>query len=209
MQQLVSSYKGRIIDSLEEFSSKVLGNPSIADIEMQTQWSNLMGELKRLHSLQGAFNDIREITEIIEQSGGRKWAANLRQTPASDTVDTLLPDTWQQSWRLKRLANFLESVDARSELRKLAQQRKDSEKTLALAYQRSVAKRTWLKLAENATPDIRSSLVAFQTAIAKIGKGSGKRAVRYRQDARKAASRANHAIPCWIIVRLPCITSSM
>lgn len=41
--------------------------------------------------------------------------------------------------------------------------------------------------------------MAYTSAIAKIGKGTGKRAVRYRQDARAAASQANPAIPCWIM----------
>jgi very-short-patch-repair endonuclease len=41
--------------------------------------------------------------------------------------------------------------------------------------------------------------MAFLNAIQKIGKGTGKRAVRYRQDARQAASQANAAVPCWIM----------
>ena len=60
-------------------------------------------------------------------------------------------------------------------------------------------KRTWLKLAENASPSIRAALQAYLIAIQKIGKGTGKRAVRYRQDARMAASLANPAVPCWIM----------
>lgn len=42
-------------------------------------------------------------------------------------------------------------------------------------------------------------MAAFSNAISKIGKGTGKRAVRYRQDARIAAAQANSAIPCWIM----------
>src|SRR3990170_230699 len=41
--------------------------------------------------------------------------------------------------------------------------------------------------------------MAYLNAIQKIGKGKGKRAVRYRQDARMAASQANPAVPCWIM----------
>ena len=198
-QAMLSVYTGKIIQSLQKFSNEVLGNSAISDIEMQSQWSQLVGELKRLHSLKSFFNDISEITHRIEQSGGIKWADALRHTAPSEMLDALLPDTWANTWRLKRLATFLEAADARSDLRQLTKQRKDVEATLAQTYQIIVAKRTWLKLAENATPDIRSALVAFQTAIAKIGKGTGKRAIRYRQDARKAASRANPAIPCWIM----------
>ena len=199
VQRILSSYHGEIIHSFQKFSNDTLGNPAKSDIEMQSEWSQLVGELKRLHALQSYFNDITEITDRLEKSGGVKWADALRNYPPSDMADTLLPDTWSNAWRLKRLSTFLESADARTELKQLTKQRKDVEATLARAYQKSVTKRTWLKLSENATPDIRSALVAFQTAIAKIGKGSGKRAIRYRQDARNAASRANTAIPCWIM----------
>lgn len=199
MQNTLSKYRGDIVVSFKEFSTKILGNPEVSDIEMQSQWSHIVGELKRIHSLQSFFNDITDITNRIEQSGASKWAESLRHIPPTDTTDTLLPDSWSKAWKLKRLATFLEAADARTELQLLTKQRKNTESSLAKAYERAVAKRTWLKLAENATPNIRSALVAFQAAIAKIGKGSGRRAIRYRQDARKAASRANHAIPCWIM----------
>jgi very-short-patch-repair endonuclease len=37
------------------------------------------------------------------------------------------------------------------------------------------------------------------SAIQRIGKGTGKRAARYRQDARGAAAEAALAVPCWIM----------
>ena len=43
------------------------------------------------------------------------------------------------------------------------------------------------------------ALQAYLNAIQKIGKGTGKRAVRYRQDAREAAAEAIAAVPCWIM----------
>jgi hypothetical protein len=70
---------------------------------------------------------------------------------------------------------------------------------LAQAYREITTKRTWLKLAENATPAVRGALMAYMNAISKIGKGMGIRATRYRQDARTAASQAYPAIPCWIM----------
>jgi hypothetical protein len=73
------------------------------------------------------------------------------------------------------------------------------ETQLANAYKDAVVKRTWLKLAENASPRISSALQAYLNAIRKIGKGTGKRAVRYRQDAKQAAAEANPAVPCWMM----------
>lgn len=84
-------------------------------------------------------------------------------------------------------------------LKKLTKERKSAETLLARTYRDIVAKRTWLQLCENATPDIRSALEAFRTAVTKIGKGTGKRAAINRQHKRNAAERANQAIPCWIM----------
>lgn len=70
---------------------------------------------------------------------------------------------------------------------------------MAKAYKEVVGKRTWLKISESATPSVRAALEAYRTAIQRIGKGTGVKAARYRQDARRAADQANIAIPCWIM----------
>lgn len=62
-----------------------------------------------------------------------------------------MPDNWQAAWHLRRLTTYLEKADAREELKKLARERNTAETLLAKAYRDIVAKRTWLKLAENAT----------------------------------------------------------
>src|SRR3546814_17551671 len=96
-------------------------------------------------------------------------SSSLRQ-PVSGVVDELLPSNWQQSWKLRRLATYLDGIDAQEELKALSKQRQTLEVELARAYQDVVVKRTWLKLAENASPSIRASLQAYLGAIQKIGK---------------------------------------
>jgi len=199
LQQIISSYSGKVIDDLNEFTGSMLGNPSIDDVRFQDHWSRLIGELKRVQGMKSAFADINYICSQVMESGAEKWAKKLRSEPANTTVDNLLPDNWQKAWRLRCLATHLEATDSREELKKLSRERSNSEILLAKTYRNIVAKRTWLKLAENATPDIRSALEAFRTAITKIGKGTGKRAAIFRQNARNASERANQAIPCWIM----------
>ncbi|OGT07395.1 MAG: hypothetical protein A2103_04975 [Gammaproteobacteria bacterium GWF2_41_13] len=199
LQNILTSNNGRICDSVKEFINDIVGDPSITDLQLQSQWSNLMGELRRIHSLRTYFADIKEICERISESGATKWARKLSTDPLKNVVDQLLPDNWQQAWRLCRLANHLNSASSHDEFKKLTEQRSEIEKELSRTYQETVAKRTWLKLADNATPDVKAALQAFRAAIAKIGKGTGKRAVRYRQDAKYAASKVNKTIPCWIM----------
>jgi superfamily I DNA and/or RNA helicase len=141
---------------------------------------------------------IRDVCIRISASGAPKWAETLK-APLVGIVDAALPDNWRVVWRLRRVATYLESIDPQEELKRLAGVRRELESDFARAYRDAVVKRTWLKLAENTSPNVRAALMAYLNAMQRIGKGTGKRAVRYRQDARAAASQANHAVPCWIM----------
>jgi very-short-patch-repair endonuclease len=197
-QKVLEGRSGRVIDDLRHFFGEVLGNPTVTDAEMQAKWSELMAELSRVLGLGTHLVAVREVCDKVVASGAPRYAAMLKQ-PITGTVDGLLPDSWRKAWRLRRLITYLDSIDLHEELKKLARDRNDVENDLSRAYSDIVVKRTWLKLAENASPTIRAALQAYLNAIQKIGKGTGKRAVRFRSDARMAASRANSAVPCWIM----------
>jgi very-short-patch-repair endonuclease len=197
-QRVLEGHTGRIVEGLREFLSEALGDPAVMDVEMRAKWSALMAALARVLGLRSHLVTIRQVCGKIEASGAPRYAVALTQ-PIAGTVDGLLPDGWRKAWRLRRLATHLESIDAQDELKKLARERREVESDLSHAYRDTVVKRTWLKLAENASPSIRAALQAYLNAIQKIGKGTGKRAVRYRNDARMAASNANPAVPCWIM----------
>lgn len=191
--------EGAITEQLREFLNKRLGSPECTESDIQAEWSKLMEELRRVHSLAGNLKTISDVTQLIEFSGAKQWALKLRSEPHPGAHDALLPDNWREVWRLCRLVSFVDKIDGRHELKRLSKLRIDLEHDLAKLYQDAVNKRTWLKLAENATHDVRAALEAYRSAIKKIGKGTGIRAGRYRQDARFAAERANSAIPCWIM----------
>ncbi len=197
-QKVLEGRSGRVVDNLRQFFVEVLGNPTVTDATMQANWSALMAELARVSGLSMQLATVSEICGKIEASGAPSYAVALRR-PIPGTVDVMLPDNLRAAWRLRRLSTYLESIDAQEELKKLARARYEHEADLARAYRDVVVKRTWLKLAENASPSIRAALQAYLNAIQKIGKGTGKRAVRYRRDARIAASHANPAVPCWIM----------
>ncbi len=197
-QKVLDGRNGRIIDNISRYLAQTLGNPAVTDAEMQVAWSTLMTQLSRVHSLGTHLAAVSEVCDKVAASGAPKYAAILR-THLEGTVDIMLPGHWRKAWRIRRLATHLEDIDAREDLKKLAKERHDVESDLSRAYRDIVVKRTWLKLAENASPSIRAALQAYLNAIQKIGKGTGKRAVRYRQDARSAASQANPAVPCWIM----------
>jgi very-short-patch-repair endonuclease/phosphopantetheinyl transferase (holo-ACP synthase) len=197
-QKVLEGRTGRVIEDIRRFLSEALGNPEVGDAQMQAEWSELMAELSRVLGLGTHLAEVRDVCDKVKASGAPRYAAALKE-PFEGTVDNLLPDNWRSAWRLKRLTTYLESIDAQEELKRLAKDHQEVESDLSRAYRDIVVKRTWLKLAENASPSIRAALQAYLNAIQKIGKGTGKRAVRYRQDARLAASQANPAVPCWIM----------
>ena len=198
-QKVLEGRTGRVIDDIRRFLSETLGNPEIGDARMQSEWSALMAELSRVLGLGTHLAAVREVCDKIDASGAPRYATSLKQ-PLDGTVDGLLPDNWRKAWRLRRLNTYLESIDAHEELKRLAKDRHEVEGYLSRAYEDIVVKRTWLKLAENASPKIRAALQAYLTAIKRFGKtGKGKKAVFARVEARTAASQAIPAVPCWIM----------
>ncbi|QIX61450.1 DUF559 domain-containing protein [Hymenobacter sp. BT18] len=196
--QALQGASGPISEALRHFFNTILGQPAITDAELREQWATLAQELRRVHELREWLDTVTVVTERIACSGAPRWATQLREQPATGPTDALLPADWQRRWRLRRLNNHLCALDARAELQQLAADRERTEAKLARAYHEIIEQKTWLQLALNATPEVRSALQAYRNAVVKIGKGTGK-SVRYRHDARAAALVANAAIPCWIM----------
>lgn len=197
--ELIESRSGRIVDAIRECVAGMLGNPDVTTQSLQSKWIELTDELSRVNGLTSHLDCVREICAVVQESGAPQYAAALQKPQPSNAIDNLLPDHWRKAWRLRRLATHLDAVDQRDQFKALTTQRRDVEADLSRAYRDVVVKRTWLKLAENAVPSVRAALQAYLAAIQRIGKGTGKRASRFRQDARNAAAKANPAVPCWIM----------
>jgi very-short-patch-repair endonuclease len=195
----LSGCDGEITHQIRKFMDGSLGKHGVEVSDIQSEWSSLMERLRKLHEHSADLKTIERATSLIQTSGAPLWAQQLRSQVRGETNDPLLPDQWAEGWRLKRLSTHLDAIDGRQELRRLFDLRVTSERNLAKAYKQAVVKRTWLKISENATHSVKAALEAFRTAIQKIGKGTGIRAARYRQDARVASDQANIAIPCWIM----------
>src|SRR3546814_13310846 len=89
---------------------------------MQADWSGLMAELSRVLGLRSKLDTVQCVTKLISESGAPNDASSLRQ-PVSGVVDELLPSNWQQSWKLRRLAAYLDGIDAQEELKALSKKR--------------------------------------------------------------------------------------
>ncbi len=193
---------GLISEQITLFLNQKIGSQTLSDEMLETTWNDLLNELQRVNNLATDLQTVTAVTQLIDDSGAPLWANQLRHQPylnSQETLsfDNLLPDNWQQIWRLSRLMSFIDSIDGRKELVDLTKTRSQSD--LARLYQEAITKRAWLKVAENATPNVRASLEKYRSAIMRIGKGTGKGAHYYRREAREASAGASAAIPCWIM----------
>lgn len=191
--------KGAISEKMMAFVTQNIGDPSLSDDELQTDYQELLSELQRVNNLATDLQTVADVTQLVENNGAPLWAKKLRYEPHNNSQDTLASDNWQQIWRIARLTSFIDSIDGRKELIELVKTRSNLEVNLARLYQEAITKRAWLKVAENATPNVRASLEKYRSAIMRIGKGTGKGAHYYRREAREASAGASAAIPCWIM----------
>lgn len=145
--------------------------------------------------------EIERITVLIAQSGAPTWAQMLRTKPATQESDSEIPTSWDAAWKWSRQRGYLEAIDGRARIFQLNSERRAAEKDLSRANEDLVEQLTWLKLRETLDQDrgLLSALQQYMAAIRSIGAGTGIRAVRHRQDARRAMTRASDAIRCWIM----------
>lgn len=177
-----------------------LGQPELPTDLLLQHYAALLADWRRLEALAPALGTLHALAQRIGQAGAPHWAEQLRRQPAPRAgEDPLVPPDWREAWQWARLRSHLESIDAHTELRDLAQRRETLEQTLARRYEEVVAQSAWLATRQGATPKVLSALARYQTAVRLIGKGTGVNAAHHRRDAQAAMQEAQAAVPCWIM----------
>lgn len=198
LRQKLDASSGRLVDAMRSYITHRLGKPAFDETALISGWGELMDELKRVRGRGEPLKTVEDVTRRIYRSGGVRTAL-LLAAPDASAIPDLQPETFMRAWRLRRLATHIELIDSQAESKRLNEARTGLEKDLTRLYRELVVCRTWFTLAERVTPSVRAALQSYLNAIQRIGKGTGKRASRYRQDARFAANEAYAAIPCWIM----------
>lgn len=190
---------GPVVERLLAFFSNTIGNDSLEFGRVQDEYRKLMRELDRVATLATDIRVIEQVTSLIAESGAPLWTHQLRESPADPDHDGLIPSNLFECWNWARASGFIEEIDSREELKRLSKDRLEAEHDLVRSNERLVELLTWLRLHENTTGDIKAALQDYATALLRIGRGTGIRAKRFRRDARRAMTKANQAVPCWIM----------
>ena len=127
------------------------------------------------------------------------WAEAIRSRAGCHGLD-YVPENLLTAWKICQLSQMVDEIastplsDAENRVMELTNQfRKETEK-LASAM-------AWLHLKQriDQNPRIRQSLYGWKMTMAKIGKGTGKRAPALRVEARKLMVECQKAVPAWIM----------
>lgn len=195
----VANVQGAIGDELRTIVATMIGQASTDEEILVGRWTAALAEAAILRSLAPHFADIRHLSSLVEESGASLWAQRLRNEPVTGLEDPLTPGDWRERWTLRRLSTWVRRIDRHDRLAALGKERTEAEDQLRRAYEEAIELRTWCRLAEKASDQVRAALAAYAQAMRRIGRGTGIRAGRYRSDARAAADRAKNALPCWIM----------
>jgi very-short-patch-repair endonuclease len=195
----LSASSGSIVEKMKAFVEEDLGNPDLNGRQVGDRWEALCREVARVQDLKPHLDQLSRVADLIEQSGGVKWAQQLRTDSADGVDDPLLPGSWQQSWQWSRISGYLRRIDGRDRIRELSRLRLEYEDDCRKTFGEVVKNRTFLGLKRNLTDAVQSALVMFIDAITRIGAGKGIRAPRFRRYARSAMEKCYAAVPCWIM----------
>ena len=202
LQNLVNTLTnsdGEISKEICNFLSETIGNPKCSSDEVMQIWLDFTSEIDRLHKVSSYMRDVSVITQKIEDSGAPLWAESLRRQPLTSSNDNLTPTNWSESWQWKRKTEYLKEIDGRDRLKELANRRRQLDDDLRRTFTELVRVKTNIGLHLSMTERVQGALMRFVAAISKIGKGTGKRAPRYRKDAFRAMQDCYGGVPCWIM----------
>lgn len=195
----LQGYSGAIVEQLHDFISNQIGNPSADERSLDKIWQSLYLELERLSTQRSSLDEIERGALALETAGASKWAVRIRNQPATQSMDTVVPSKWREAWNWRQADIFLKNIDGHTTLRDLFEERKTLTNTLARTYQDLVADKTWLGVFNNSPDSVRQALQAYLNAVQAMGSGTGVRAIRHRKSARAAMTRAYLAVPCWVL----------
>jgi len=190
---------GEIVEEFKQFFEGAIGNASVTVEKMLRQWNDLVEKLRRIHDLSDHIMIVESVVGLIQESGAKKWATILIENVYSGDEDKWTPSFWFDSWVWKQQESYIKSLDAREHLKTISEQRSSLDKDLKKTFTELVRVKTSIGLHSSLSDKVKGALARFVSAIARIGRGTGVRAPRFRKDAFRAMQDCYDGVPCWIM----------
>jgi len=190
---------GRIGILAKSFLTGAVGRGDLSEARIEETWSRLLEAIDDLSRHRPHFEALRAGADDVAAAGAMEWADRLRSEAAVDGQDPQTPANWRQAWDWAAAQRYLTDLDQRDHVNALAAERAKLDAAVSKGFEKVVRERTFYALANSMTGPVRAALMMFATALRRIGKGTGKGALRHRRDARKAMAACYDGVPCWIM----------
>jgi transcription elongation GreA/GreB family factor/very-short-patch-repair endonuclease len=183
----------------KQILTEIVGKSDRNTEQLTAVWQKLRAQLGNIRSLEPLYDRIKTTTRELELAGAPIWASRLRSEFALEDGDPAAPANWSEAWEWAVQLNYLEKIGATSDLKRLHQERLDTERSLRDGFAALVKERTFYNLAATMKGSAKSALQGFANTIRRLGAGTGQRAVLHKQNAREAMQGCYDAVPCWIM----------
>ncbi|MEY2195402.1 AAA domain-containing protein [Neobacillus sp. BF23-41] len=162
-----------------------------------TTWDAILSEVERLEGLEVDYQQLLELKSLLFDAAP-KWTLELLET--GGVGKPLIPPTdLEIAWIWRQVDAWLKELNAKQQIDHLEEHRKMAKLKEQKVIKELIAEATWKEQLERTTRTQKMSLFAWQKAIQRIGKGTGKYTRIYRQEASKEMKVARGAIPVWIM----------
>ncbi len=155
------------------------------------------GALEQLELLRQRKARRDELLQRLRERAPR-LAERLEQQPEDPEWDARLGQL-QAAWHWVQADHWLQGVTHPVEVGRLQRSLDDARYEISLATRRLATELAWYHCLARLTEHERMHLVAWENAVRRIGKGTGRQAPRYRRMARDAMQGCRSAVPAWIM----------
>ncbi|GAA4688782.1 AAA domain-containing protein [Promicromonospora umidemergens] len=171
---------------------------SALELHSAQSWSQATEETRRLAAVRGRVNYRERLVEKIAEAGAPRWVRLVVDSRADHDVTGDLDDL-PRAWQRAAARTWLTQLHGESDVAVLMERTHEQSKELQRTVVDLASRSARVGLKKNIKDRQRRALDMWLTAIKRIGKGTGKNAVRYQAQAREALPAAMGAVPVWIM----------
>jgi len=159
---------------------------------------------------QNAYADVVRINELAQEYAIRCGIFETFKTSSPATAEryetTACDESWEDrfenfgaAWNWAKTDRWLADLSREDRAKQLADDMKRSQSDERRILKELAVQKAWQHCMHNLGERERQALVAWEDAVKKIGRGTGRNAPRHRETARQKLTECRKAIPAWIM----------
>ena len=141
----------------------------------------------------------RKLTLLSTLTAGAPGLAGMLTAMPSDTAWDERAADFERAWNWSRAHAWVTRLAAPDSEQQHRLEFDAGKQALSRTLEKLSAEKAWAHCFDHMTDDERRHLLAWQQAMRRIGKGTGKYAPQHRRDAREHLNKCRTAIPAWVM----------